>query len=120
MTSDKLQVHGSKIQKVFEDTYLGDVISDHGQNTKNIKNRISKGSSIFTKIMHILESVTLRVYYFSTAILLRESLFLNVIITNCEIWYGLNKSEIQKLKSLDRNLLRKILKTQFSTGSESF
>ena len=113
-------MHGSKIQKVSEDTYLGDVISADGQNTKNIKNRISKGLGIITEIMNILESVTLGVHYFSTAILLRESLFLNGILTNCEIWYGLNKSEIQELESLDRNLLRKILKTPFSTPSESF
>ena len=103
----------------FLDTYLGDVISDDGQNTKNIKNRISKGLGIISEIMNILESVTLGVHYFSTAILLRESLFLNGILTNCEIWYGLNKSEIQELENLDRNLLRKVLKTPFSTPSES-
>ena len=41
----------------------------------------------------MLESVTLGEHYFSTAMLLRESMFLNGILTNTEIWYGLSSSE---------------------------
>ena len=115
----ELQVHGTKMEKVDEDTYLGDIISADGKNTKNLKNRISKGLGIISQIMNILESVTLGEHFFSTAVLLRESLFINGILTNCEIWYGLNKSEIHELESLDRNLLCKILNTPFSTPSES-
>ena len=76
-----------------------------GKIPKNLKNRISKGLGIISQIMNILESVRLGEHFFSTAVLLRESLFLNGILTNCEILYGLNKSEIQELESLDRNLL---------------
>ena len=32
-----LQVHGTKMQRVSEDTYLGDIILEDGKNTKNIK-----------------------------------------------------------------------------------
>ena len=32
-----MQVHGTKIQKVSEDTYLVDMISEDGKNQKNIK-----------------------------------------------------------------------------------
>ena len=78
----ELKVHGSKMEKVSEDTYLGDVISDDGKNMKNIKKRISKGLGIISEIMNILEKVTLGKHYFTTAVLLRESLFLNGILTN--------------------------------------
>ena len=58
--------------------------------------------------MNILEKVTLGEYYFSTAILLRESMFVNGILTNAEIWYGLTKAEVGELEDLDEQLLRQI------------
>ena len=35
----QLQVHGTLMEQVTEDTYLGDIISDDGKNGKNIKAR---------------------------------------------------------------------------------
>ena len=115
----ELQVHGTIMEKVSEDTYLGDIISEDGKNTKNIKSRISKGVGIISQIMNMLETVTLGEHYFSTAVLLRESKFINGILTNSEIWYGLTNDEIEELASLDRSLLRQILKTPISTPKES-
>ena len=69
--------------------------------------------------MTSLESVTLGNHYFSSAILLRESKFLNGILTNCDIWYGLTKEEIKEFEILYRTLIRKIMKTPVSTPSES-
>ena len=77
------------------------------KNSKNIKKRISKGLGIISDITNILEKVTLGEYYFSTAILLRESMFVNGILTNAEIWYGLTKAEVGELEDLDEQLLRK-------------
>ena len=114
-----LQVHGSKMEKVSDDTYLGDVISEDGKNSKNVKIRISKGLGIIAEIMNILEKVTLGQHFFTTAVLLRESLFLNGILTNSEIWYGLSKSEIKEFENLDHILLRKVFNTPFSTPIES-
>ena len=115
----ELQVHGTRMQRVTEDTYLGDIISEDGKNGKNIKNRISKGVGIISEIMNILETVSLGEHLFSTAVLLRESRFVNGILTNCEIWYGLNKEDINELESLDRTLLRNFFNTPFSTPIES-
>ena len=54
----EMQVHGTKIQQVSEDTYLGDIISEDGKNQKNVRNRISKGWGIISEVMNILENVT--------------------------------------------------------------
>ena len=69
--------------------------------------------------MNMLETVTLGEHYFTTAVLLRESKFLNGILTNSEIWYGLTNDEINEIESLDRTLLRQIMKTPISTPAES-
>ena len=90
-----LQVHGTDMSHVTEDTYLGDVISCDGRNTKNINSRIGKGHGKITEIMNILEATPLGHHYFRTALMLRESLFLNSILTNSEIWVGLTKDEIK-------------------------
>ena len=69
--------------------------------------------------MNILEKVTLGSHFFKTAILLRESIFLSALLTNCESWHGLKATHINQLESIDKLLLRKILKTPISTPSES-
>ena len=49
-----LKVHGTVMESVTEDTYLGD-----GKNSKNVAKRISKGIGIITQILHLLEMVSL-------------------------------------------------------------
>ena len=102
-----------------EDSYLGDVISPDMKNEKNIKKRISKGLGIISEIMHMLSSISMGSHYFSIAMLLRESLFLNGILTNAEIWYKLTKKDLQELSDLDKSLLRRILKTPITVTTEA-
>ena len=54
------------------------------------------------------------------ALLLRESKFINGILTNAEIWYSLKKEEIKEFEDLDKSLLRMILNVPFSTPGESY
>ena len=107
------------MQEVSHDEYLGDVISADGSNTNNIQNRVSKGLGIITQILNMLEKVTLGYHYFKIVLLLRESLFLNGILTDSDVWYGIKKSEIKDLEALDKMLLRRILETPVSTPMEA-
>ena len=59
--------------------------------------------------MNILEKVTLGEHYFASAVLLRESVFLNSILSSADVWYGLSKENINELEDLDLSLLRKIM-----------
>ena len=73
---------------------MGDVVSRDGSNLKNVRSRVGKGIGIISQIMSILETVSFRKYYFQIAMTLRETMFLNGILTNAEIWYNLKKSGI--------------------------
>ena len=115
-----LQVHGTVMESVEYDTYLGDILSSDGRNTRNVRNRIGKGIGITTQIMNILNSICLGEYYMESAVLLRESMFINGILTNAEIWYSFTNEEIKEFEDLDLALLRKIMHVPFSTPSESF
>ena len=102
----ELQVHGTPMEMVKFEVYLGDIISSDGTNTENIKKRVSKGNGILAQIKNILETVSFGSHYFKIALLLRESLLLNGILTNCEAWYGIKKSEIAELEKLDMTFFR--------------
>ena len=115
-----LQVHGTLMESVTHDTYLGDIISSDGRNTKNVKKRISKGNGISTQIVNLLIPSARGEYYIEIALLLRESMFINGILTNVEIWYSITKEEMKELEDLDKSMLRKILQVPFSTPSEAF
>ena len=119
-TCPVLKVHGTVMETVTEDVYLGDVISNDGKNKKNVENRISKGLGIITQIMNLLESISFGQHYIEIALLLRESMFLNGILNNVEVWYGLTQSEIEEFEDLDRMLLRKFLQAPISTPKEAF
>ena len=80
-----LKVHGTVMETVTEDLYLGDVISGDGKNKKNIEKRISKGLGIISQIMNLLEVICFGHYYIEIALLLRESMFINGILNNSEV-----------------------------------
>ena len=84
----KLEVHGTPIHTIKKKKYLGDILADDGKNDINIKDRAAKGIGNVTKVMNILEKVTLGSHYFKTAMLLRESIFLSALLTNAECWHG--------------------------------
>ena len=114
-----LEVHGTKMHTIQKKKYLGDILSVNAKNDINIQDRVAKGIGNITKIMNILEKVTLGSHYFTTAILLRESIFLSALLTNCESWHGLTLAQINKLENVDKLLLRKIPKMPISTPTES-
>ena len=81
-----LMVHGTIMGHVTEATYLGDIISHDGKNTKNVNSRVAKGLGIITDIMNMLGKLSFGQHYFKMGLLLRESMFLNGILTNVECW----------------------------------
>ena len=59
-------------------------------------------------------------HFFKIALLLRESLFLSSILTNSESWYGLTKSEITDLESLDLVFFRSLFEVPQTTPTVAF
>ena len=114
-----LEVHGTVMQKITHDKYLGDIVSSNGKNDLNIQSRVNKGLGNVTKVLNMLEKVTLGSHYFKSALMLRESIFLSAMLTNAESWHGLSETHISQLQSVDKLLLRKILKTSISTPIEA-
>ena len=96
------------------------ILSHDGKNKKNIAKRISKGAGIITQVMLMLDQVSLGEHYVEIALLFREAKFLNGILTNCGIWYGLTASDVKEFEDLDLTLLRQVFQVPVSTPKEAF
>ena len=64
-----LKGHGTIIPEVTEDVYLGDILSSDGKNTKNIKQRISKGVGVINQIFNLLGNINFGSHFFEIAML---------------------------------------------------
>ena len=85
------------MREINDDKYLGDILSCDGKNTKNIKDRISKGVGIIANIFNLLEVISFGQYHFEIAVLIRNTmLIINGTLTNAEVWYNFTHHEIQE------------------------
>ena len=114
-----MKIHGVKGNKVTEAIYLGDIIREDGKNSSNIKNRVKKGLGIVTKIMNVLEAISFGSKYFEIAVTLRQAELINGFLTNAEVWYAINKTQMDKLENVDKLLLRRILNAPLAACVES-
>ena len=115
-----MKVENVNLEDVEEVVYLGDTLSFDGKNTKNIKSRISKGLGIISQIFFILENTVFGPSYFEVALLLRESLLINSVLFQGEVWYGVTDKELDELSSLDRIFFSRLFQVPRTTVEESF
>jgi hypothetical protein len=67
-------------------SYLGDKIFCSGTVDETIHARSMKAIGACSQIISILKSVTLGSFYFQTALLLRDTMFINCVLTSSEVW----------------------------------
>ena len=103
-----LKVHTTNMIDSSEIVYLGEIISADAKNTKNVKNRTSKGLGLVTDIMDTLDNLKLGPFYFETAVMLRNAILINGMANNIEVWHNVTKSEVKELETVDRLLLSNI------------
>lgn len=94
------------------------IISSNGSNAKNIEARQNKGKGIVSQVMTILEDICFGNFQFEVAVILRNSLLINGILTNAEAWYDIKKNELETLEKVDESLLRQVLEAPSSTPKE--
>ena len=80
-----------------EQTYLGDLLSSDGTQTKNVQQRRNKDLWVINQVMQILESTYFGKYYFEIAMVLRQSLFLSSLLLNSEAWVNYSEKDVRIL-----------------------
>ena len=115
-----LKVHDDAMEKKTTAPYLGDILSSDGSLDATIEDRRQKGVGIITKINGMVSNVSLGIHFFRIALTLRESMLINGILTNSEVWYGVKEKHFEELENLDMMLLRKFFQAHSKTAKESF
>ena len=116
----KLKVHEAEMKKESFGSYLGDIISSDGTIDLTVENRRQKGVGICSQITGMINNLSLGFYYFKIALNMRESMLVNGILTNSEVWYLVREKYLETLEEIDQMLLRKVFKAHSKTAIEAF
>ena len=116
----KLKAHEENIKDVTHAVYLGDILNQEGTINDTIEDRKNKSIGKINQITTILSTISFGMFYMDTALILREAMLLNGIMTNSEVWYIVKEEHIKTLESADNELLRKVFNAHSKTAIELF
>jgi hypothetical protein len=115
-----LTVRNKDISNVHETKYLGDLVSGSAKNMNNIIDRVAKGKGIINEIFNILDILSFGPHYFKIAFLLRETMMINSVAYNADIWYNLHPKEIHELNKVDKYFFSRLFHVPGTTSFCSF
>ena len=113
-----LKVHDGKMVSAENGKYLGDYVSSSGCVKQTVAERVSKGYGIVSEIKAIIEEIPLGKYKVDIGLKLRQSLLLNGLLFNSEVWHSITLQEIYQLEKIDNILLRYLLGCPAKTAIE--
>ena len=116
---NNLKAGGQNMKKSSECSYLGDILSENGSIDATIEKRRQKGIGICSQILGMINGLSLGHYYFKIAFLFRETMLLNGMLTNLEVWHPVSSNQLKVLEKIDANFLRKTLKSHSKTPKEA-
>ena len=73
---------------------------------------------VISNILNIMREISLGDHYFSIGILLRQTMFLSVILLNAETWINLTEANIEELEKIDRILIKLIFEAPSTTPTK--
>ena len=95
------------------------IISNDGKIDLNIEARVNKGNGRINSIISLLEEISFGDSHFEMAVLFRNSMLINSLLSSSEILYGIKGKHIEMLKMCDRNLLHRIFSVPSSCSYEA-
>ena len=114
----ELQMHESKMETNKQERYLGDIITCDGKQAKNINRRIAKAWSYFAEIKALINEFPIGKRTTQVGLMLREAMFLNVILYNSESWHEITQKHMEELALVDKNLIWFLLSALAKTRIE--
>ena len=109
-----LLVNGEEIKEKEKVTYLGDVINKRGNNTDLVEDRVKRGKEVIIRAMSICDK-SMGSYSVEILMVLYRSLFLSVVLFNCQAWSKITTNNIHKLRTVQLKYLKSSMHTPTST-----
>ena len=100
--------------------YLGEILNEEGNIDDTIEDRKNKSIGRINQITSILSSISLGFFYMDIGLVFRESMLINGILTNSEVWYNVGEDHFKVLESADKDLMKRIFDAHSKTPSELF
>ena len=116
----ELKVHNQIMKVQVKATHLGDILNRSGDINDTITAREMKAKGINSQIFSMLNSLSLGMFYFDIALVMRDAMLINAILTNSESWPFISKKNMNTLESADSQLMQKIFNSHSKTVRESY
>lgn len=107
---DNLFVHDKSINQSHEVKYLGDVLHENGKPKSTIMQRINRGYAIVGQIFALLKDLPIGHLRVQIGLELRQAWLINGMLFNSEVWHSVSESDIEQLVTIDKYLLRGLVK----------
>ena len=101
-----------EMKPVNFDKYLGFVISNNGNNMKNIEAVKNKSIGVIKQILSTLQN--LGKFTFECAFIYMNSILRGSTLYACETYYNLKENEIREIEKIDEDFLRQVFDIQRS------
>ena len=118
-TCPQLNAHQEIMKMTSSEKYLGDIITNNGKIDANIESRVNKGNGRANTIMSLLQEISFGEHYFQMAILFRNSMLINSLLSSSEVLYNIELKHIKMLEKCDKNLLQRIFSVPSTCSYEA-
>ena len=108
-TSCNISINGERLEQVHEFPYLGSLITDNGECTREVHSRLAKGHGMSSKLKKIWQSHGISI---PTKIRLLKALVWPVATYGCESW-TLKKTDEAKINAFEMKCLRQVLRVSW-------
>ena len=110
-----LEIDGHVLVEEEKAKYVGDFFNRQGTNADLIEDRIKKGKGKMISLLALCEESGLGRYTVSSMIVLYNLMLIPMLITNCQGWSHITKSNFAALERLQLKFLKLILWLPMST-----
>ena len=100
-----------KMDNTGQQKYLGFILSDKGDNMKNISEMRKRSVWIINNIFDKIKSLNLRKYYFECGIIFLNVFLRSSILYAAETYYDMKENELRALERIEESFIRKLLNT---------
>ena len=100
-----------KMDNTGQQKYLGFILSDKGDNMKNISEMRKRSVWIINNIFDKIKGLNLRKYYFECGMIFLNVFLRSSILYAAETYYNMKENELRALERIEESFIRKLLNT---------
>ena len=95
-------------------------MTNSGKLDANIKARVIKGNGTVNTIISLIQEISFGQHTIQMALLFRNSMLVNSILSSSEVLYGLTNDHIKSLEGCDKTLFRKVFNVPITCSYEAY